>query len=224
MPALGGAGLERKIASFGYYPMWSPDSSRILLQTRRFGLPCQFYVVGLDGNPPRAVQDGLTNQISATSATWHPDGKRISIWAGDWDMKPSPLPMFWTVPVDGGRAIKTEIGPEVLKAAETIAGSGISGWADSDFKFLWARSGTAIYFERTFRGARNIWRRKVDPRSLRAVAIERLSTGTEIDSDFSSSPDGSKMAFTSESRRVQAWMFPFDAQRGRVIGSGSAVT
>ena len=45
-----------------------------------------------------------------------------------------------------------------------------------------------------------------------------------MDSDFSASPDGSKIAFTSESRHVQAWMFPFDAQRGRVIGHGSAVT
>jgi Tol biopolymer transport system component/DNA-binding winged helix-turn-helix (wHTH) protein len=224
VPALGGAGLERKIAPFGYYPRWSPDSSRILLQTIGFGLPCQFYVVGLDGNPPRAVQEDLTNQISATSAAWHPDGKRISVWGGDWEMRPSPMPMFWTVPVDGGTAIKTEIGPEVQKVAETIAGSGISAWADSDFKFSWARSGTAIYFERTFRGARNIWRMKIDPQSLRAVAIERLTTGTELDSEFSASPDGSKMAFTSESRRVQAWMFPFDAQRGRVTGSGSAVT
>jgi Tol biopolymer transport system component/DNA-binding winged helix-turn-helix (wHTH) protein len=224
VPALGGAGLERKIAPFGYYPRWSPDGSRILLQTIGFGLPCQFYVVGLDGNPPRAVQEDLTNQISATSAAWHPDGKRISIWAADWEMRPSPIPMFWTVPVDGGKAIKTEIGPGVLKAAETIAGSGISAWADSDFKFSWARSGTAIYFERTFRGARNIWQMKIDPQSLRAVAIERLTTGTELDSEFSASPDGGKMAFTSESRRVQAWMFPFDAQRGRVTGSGSAVT
>jgi Tol biopolymer transport system component len=224
VPALGGTGLERKIAPFGYYPRWSPDGSRILLQTIGFGLPCQFYVVGLDGNPPRAVQEDLTNQISATSAAWHPDGKRISIWVADWEMRPSPIPIFWTVPVDGGKAIKTEIGPEVLKAAETIAGSGISAWADSDFKFSWARSGTAIYFERTFRGARNIWQMKVHPQSLKAVAIERLTTGTELDSEFSASPDGSKMAFTSESRRVQAWMFPFDAQRGRVTGSGSAVT
>jgi Tol biopolymer transport system component/DNA-binding winged helix-turn-helix (wHTH) protein len=224
IPALGGTGLERQIAPFGYYPRWSPDGSRILLQTIGFGLPCHFYVVGLDGNPPRAVQEDFTNQISATSAAWHPDGKRISIWAGDWELRPSPIPLFWTVPVDGGKAIKTEIGPEVLKAADTIAGSGISAWADSDFKFSWARSGTAIYFERTFRGARNIWRMIVDPQTLKAVAIERLTTGTELDSELSASPDGSKMAFTSESRRVQAWMFPFDAQRGKVTGSGSAVT
>jgi Tol biopolymer transport system component/DNA-binding winged helix-turn-helix (wHTH) protein len=224
VPALGGTGLERKIAPFGYYPRWSPDSSRILLQTIGFGLPCQFYVVGLDGNSPRAVQEDLTNQISATSAAWHPDGKRISIWTGDWATRPSSMPMFWTVPVDGGRAIETEIVPEVQKAGETIAESGISGWADSDFKFSWARSGTAIYVERTFRGARNIWRIMVDPQSLRAVAIERLTTGTELDSEFSVSPDGSKVALTSESRRVQAWMFPFDAERGRVTGSGNTVT
>jgi Tol biopolymer transport system component/DNA-binding winged helix-turn-helix (wHTH) protein len=28
-PPLGGAGLERKIASFGYYPRWSPDGTQI---------------------------------------------------------------------------------------------------------------------------------------------------------------------------------------------------
>lgn len=224
VPALGGAGLERKIASFGYYPRWSPDSSRILLQTRRFGLRCQLYVVGLDGNPPRAVQAELTDRISTISVAWHPDGKRISVWVWDWEMRPSPIPEFWTAPVDGGAARKTEIGPEILKAAEAIAGSGISAWADSDFKFSWAHSGTAIYFERTFRGAKNIWRMKLDPQTLKAVAIERLTTGTDLDTEFSASPDGRKLAFTSESRRVQGWMFPFDAQRGRVTGSGSAVT
>jgi len=220
VPALGGAGLERKIASFGYHPRWSPDSSRILLQTIEFGLSCQLYVVGLDGNPPRAVQVDLTNRTGTISAAWHPDGRRISVW----DMTPSPIPEFWTAPVDGGAAVKTEIGPEILKSAEAIAGRGIIAWASSDSKFSWASSGTAIYFERTFRGARNIWRMKVDPETLKAIAIEPLTTGTQVDSEFSASPEGSKMAFTGESRRVQAWMFPFDAQRGRVTGSGSAMT
>jgi len=224
VPALGGTGLQRKIASFGYYPRWSPDGSRVLFQTIGFGLSCEFFVVGLNGDPPRPVQSELTGQMSTISAAWHPDGKRISVWVWDWDMAPSPIPKFLTTPVDGGEAIEMEVGPEILKAAEAIAGSGISGWADSDFKFSWARSGTAIYFERTFRGARNIWRMKVDPRTLKAVAIERLTTGTGLDTEFSASPDGSKMAFTSESRRVQAWMFPFNAQRGRVTGGGRPIT
>ena len=35
IPALGGAGLERKISPFGYYPKWSPDSSQVLFQSLR---------------------------------------------------------------------------------------------------------------------------------------------------------------------------------------------
>jgi Tol biopolymer transport system component/DNA-binding winged helix-turn-helix (wHTH) protein len=222
VPALGGAGLARRIASFGYYPRWSPDSSRILFQSTGFALGCEFFVVALDGNPPHAVQPDLTDQNWAMSAAWHPDGKRISIWV--WEMKPSPMPIFWTAPVEGGAAVKTDISPKILKEAEDLAGNGVSSWADSDFKFSWARSGAAIYFERTFRGARNIWRIRVNPQTLKALAIERLTTGPELDADFSPSPDGSKMAFTSESRRVQAWMFPFDANHGRMTGSGKAVT
>jgi Tol biopolymer transport system component/DNA-binding winged helix-turn-helix (wHTH) protein len=222
VPALGGAGLERKIASFGNYPRWSPDSSQILFQTIGFGLGCGLYMVGLDGNPPRPIRTDLTDGMWAISAAWHPDGERISIWV--WEIKPSAMPIFWTAPVEGGAAIKTEIGPEILKTAEAVAGSGMSAWAESDFKFSWARSGTAIYFERTFRGARNIWRMRIDPQTLKAVAIERLTTGTDLHTDFSASPDGSKMAFAGESRRVQAWMFPFDAKRGRISGAGRPVT
>ena len=53
VPALGGEGLERRIAPFGYHPRWSPDSSQILFQTTRtFGLN-RIYVVDLDGSAPR---------------------------------------------------------------------------------------------------------------------------------------------------------------------------
>jgi dipeptidyl aminopeptidase/acylaminoacyl peptidase len=84
VPSLGGAGMERKIASFGNYPRWSPDSLQILFQSRAFGLSCEFYIVGLDGNPPHPVQTDLTDRIMTMSAAWHPDGKRISVWA--WEM------------------------------------------------------------------------------------------------------------------------------------------
>lgn len=33
VPALGGAGQERMIAPFGYYPRWSPDSSQVLFRS-----------------------------------------------------------------------------------------------------------------------------------------------------------------------------------------------
>jgi DNA-binding winged helix-turn-helix (wHTH) protein/Tol biopolymer transport system component len=233
-PALGGAGLERKISSFGYFPRWSPDGSQILFLTKGFGsgLSSAVYVVRPDESLPRPVQVELTAEMTAVlqenflwavSAAWHPDGKKISMRI--WTMQPSPMPIFFTAPLDGsGPPVRTEVSPEILKAAEDAAGTGISAWADPDSQFSWAPSGTAIYFERTFRGARNIWRMKVDPKTLRATAIERLTMGTDLNSDFSLSSDGRKMAFSSESRKVQAWMFPFDAKRGRVTGSGKAVT
>jgi Tol biopolymer transport system component len=65
---------------------------------------------------------------------------------------------------------------------------------------------------------------KVDPQTLQATSIERLTTGTGLISNISLSPDGRKFAFASESKKVQVWMFPFDAKRGRVTGSGKAVT
>ena len=38
------------------------------------------------------------------------------------------------------------------------------------------------------------------------------------------SADGRKLAFASENRKVQAWMFPFDAKQGRVTGGAKPVT
>jgi Tol biopolymer transport system component/DNA-binding winged helix-turn-helix (wHTH) protein len=222
-PALGGAGLERKISSFGYFPRWSPDSSRILFLTGlSSGVGSSVYVVRLDGNPPQPVQADMPSEKWAISAAWHPDGKRISIWV--FADVPFVMPVFLTVPADGGPTVRTELSEEALKAAADLAGTRLLGGGDPDFRFSWAPSGKAIYFERTFRGARNIWRMKVDPQTLQATSIERLTTGTDSISDLSLSPDGRKIAFASESGRVQAWMFPFDAKRGRVSGSGKAVT
>ena len=64
----------------------------------------------------------------------------------------------------------------------------------------------------------------VEPATLRGIAIERLTTGTGLDSEFTISPDGKRLAFTGESQQIRAWLFPFDAIRGRVTGNGQPVT
>ena len=228
-PALGGAGLERKISSFGYFPRWSPDSSQILFLTGfSWGVGSSVYVVRLDGKPPRPIQADIPAGKWAISAAWHPDGKRVSIWVSrNESVSPdefSVMPFFVTAPADGGQTVRTKLSAKALKAAADVAGIARLAGSNPDFRFFWAPSGTAIYFERTLRGARNIWRMKVDPQTLQATSIERLTTGTDLISDISLSPDGRRIAFASESVNVQAWMFPFDAKRGRVTGSGKAVT
>jgi Tol biopolymer transport system component len=64
----------------------------------------------------------------------------------------------------------------------------------------------------------------VDPGTLQATAIERLTTGPGLDTQLAVSADGRKLAFTGETQHIQAWLFPFDASTGRVTGAGAAVT
>jgi len=93
-----------------------------------------------------------------------------------------------------------------------------------DFRFAWAPSGKALFFEHSFRGARNLWRMTVDPATLQPTNIDRLTTSAGLDAEPSVSPDGTRLAFTSERQQIRAWAFPFDANHGRVTGRGEPVT
>jgi Tol biopolymer transport system component/DNA-binding winged helix-turn-helix (wHTH) protein len=218
VPALGGAGLERKVSSFGYYPRWSPDSTQILFQSMDLGgmNVNRFFIVGLDGTAPREVLKELGPV--GVSAAWHPDGKRISAWVQE---RLASIPTFWTVPVEGGIPVRTEMRSEV--GADTEDAPGWAEWRQ-DFKFCWHPSGRAIFFERTFQGARNLWRMTIDPATLRATGLERLTTGSGTDNQLSLSNDGKKLAFTGASEQVRTWLFPFDAKNARVTGPGQPIT
>ena len=224
VPALGGSGLQRRVAAFGHYPHWSPDGSKLLFQSHHLGNGSKMFLVDVrDGSEPREILSSVTSNADILSAAWHPDGKRVSLWG--WDVLPSPIPTFWTAPVESsGSVVKTEVSPELLKVAEAEAGSNFGGWADSDSKFGWDHSGKNIYFERMFRGARNIWRMQVDPQTLKAVSLERITTGTELASDFALSADDRKMVFTSKEEAVRAWIFDLKNGDADSLSNGQPLT
>src|SRR6516225_4037978 len=180
-PALGGAGLERKIAAFGYHPQWAPDSLQVLFQAGFTEIPGwgHFYIAQLDGSAPREVlaEFFAQNKLWAASAAWHPDGKRVTVWAPDL----SPTPSFWMVPIAGGPGIKLEIPPEIQRLLKQASGEAVAGQQQGDYSFSWSPAGDAIYFERVYSGARNIWKMTVDPGTLRASGIDRLTTGPGLD-------------------------------------------
>jgi Tol biopolymer transport system component len=93
-----------------------------------------------------------------------------------------------------------------------------------DSKFTWAPSGRSLYLERTFRGARSLWRLNIDPGTLRATSVDQLTSGGGLDTGPAISPDGKRLAFTAASGKVSAWLYPFDANRGRITGAPSSVT
>src|SRR5882757_7975203 len=113
VPVLGGDGMQRRIASFGYYPRWSPDSSQILFQASQNLYTDWFYAVGLDGREPHQILTGFLakHQGSTMFAAWHPDGKRISVWL--W--RDGVAPALWTVSVAGGDAVRSDIVTHILK-------------------------------------------------------------------------------------------------------------
>ena len=83
IPALGGAGLERRIASFGNHPRWSPDSSQVLFQTTHFTNLNRINVVGLDGGAPREIAgEFMVRHPYTLSVAWHPDSKRATSGPG----------------------------------------------------------------------------------------------------------------------------------------------
>jgi DNA-binding winged helix-turn-helix (wHTH) protein len=59
-------GVERRVSSFGHEPRWSPDSTQILFK-RSVVLPDlpTFYVIKLDGMPPRSVRPEVLGQFRA---------------------------------------------------------------------------------------------------------------------------------------------------------------
>src|SRR5215469_7354716 len=157
---------------------------------------------------------------SAAAATWHPDGKRITVWIGD----SSPTPNFATVPIAGGPGIELEISPAVQSVLAQASGEAKTGEQLGEYSFSWSPSGDAIYFERGYRGAKNIWKMTVEPGTSRATRIDRLTTGPGPDAALAVSADGRRLAFTAKSQRIRTWLFPFDATTGQLKGNGNAIT
>jgi Tol biopolymer transport system component/DNA-binding winged helix-turn-helix (wHTH) protein len=210
MPANGGA--ERIVSTFGYEPVWSPDGTRILFK-RSVVLPAlpTIYVVGLDGKPPRPVRPDVLGQFSSLHASWHPDGRRISIWGtiGKDDAT------FVNVPLEDGSATAPEISPRVRQDLASVSAG----------RFVWAPSRRYIYFEGRADETENVWRITVDPLADTWIdGPERLTTGAGPETDLAISPDGTRLIFTATSSRTRLWAFPIDASNGRLTAEPHPIT
>jgi len=212
IPALGGN--ERKISPFGYRPSWSPDGGTILFDTQvaSIGGPPKVFLAALDGSAPREIladffQDFIT--LAPTHIAWHPSGRQISVVSTHKKIGRG----FWTVPIEGGAAVKSEIAPEVesqLREAGVTIG-----------KFAWSRAGSTLYFEGSSHGASNLWKITADPKTLRWISgPERLTVGPGRDAGIKLSPDGKKLAFTVRKEDTRVWVLPFDAVNARILGDG----
>ena len=117
-----------------------------------------------------------------------------------------------------------EIAPAIKNELAEVANGNVTGENQGEFSFAWSPSGKALYFECGNREAVNIWKLAIEPETLRATAIERLTTGSGPDVDLAVSRDGRRLAFTAKSQQIRNWLFPFDATSGRITDKGKAIT
>jgi Tol biopolymer transport system component/DNA-binding winged helix-turn-helix (wHTH) protein len=214
VPALGGS--ERKLCGFGYRPRWSPDGSQILFYSSpsRGIFKSKVYVIGSNGGSPREVLTDLASELtSPLRVAWHPDGQRVSVWGNHRQFGWS----LWNVPLAHGPAQRSPMEPKLEAQLKDAA----VRFAD----FVWLPSGQGLIFEGESQGVRNLWKIKVDPRTLRWTdGPERLTTGAGKDTDIAVSSDGRKLAFSIRSEISRLWSLPFDTAGGRVTGTGQPIT
>lgn len=213
MPTQGGT--ERKISPNGHDPRWSPDGSRILFCNSDMNgavTPPKVYTVGIDGKDRREVWPEASNEfVSYMRAAWHPDGKRVSFIG---QLRGGGVGL-WTVPVDGGQAKRSEVSAEVDRE---IKGSGLT-----IYDLAWAPSGALLFLEGDANGVRNLWKVAVEPDTLRwSGTLERLTTGAGKETGIAVSPDGTKIAFTTQAERTRVWSFPLN--NGKLASEGQPIT
>jgi serine/threonine protein kinase/dipeptidyl aminopeptidase/acylaminoacyl peptidase len=207
-------GPERKITSFGQRPRWSPDGTKILFlgPGQRFYDYPKVYLITLGDDAPHEITPSFSNEeegIRGTSVGWHPDGQHISFVTTDES--------FWTMPVAGGKPVKSERDPQVI--------ANLDNEPIKFGDFQWSTSERFIYFEGSSRGVREIWRITVEPATLRWIAgPDRLTTSTGQDTNIALSADGRRLAFTTVTQNSRIWLLPFDSKTAHVKGNGRPVT
>ena len=213
VPALGG--VERQLTTFGSHPSWSTDSAEILFvdagglgdsESRR-----RLYAVAADDATTREI---LPEFLEAGAWSWiarHPDG-RISALGQHRQFGRG----FFAVKRDGGGIIHAALPPDFPVQFN-------DGGTLARRRFAWDPSGRALYLQAESNRVHNLWKVQVDPTTMVWKSAERLTTGAGPDVAASVSPDGTRLAFSTEQGSTRLWAFPLDPVARRV-GSGKALT
>ena len=179
MPAVGGP--ERQLTSFGVKPQWTPDgteSSSATLASPRWPLldstrhpVCAISAFG--GDVPRQILPSFLNGGRWLWIASHPDG-RISVLG----QHPMLGCGFFTLDRDGRQMTRSEL------AADLPFHLGDSQMSESGtrvMRFQWNPLGTALFVEAIVNEVQSVWRVDVQPKTLRWIAAERLTTGLGAD-------------------------------------------
>jgi Tol biopolymer transport system component len=216
VPALGGA--EQRLTSFGVHPQWITSGSEIMFIESSYGpaesasgSDAKIYVTSPGREQPAEILSDFVQKGAWFWIAGHPDG-RVSLYGSHRDHGLG----FFTTSRDGSKLVASEYASEVSDLLKT-QNLGVR-------RFQWNRSGTALYVEAYTSGIRNLWRVEVDPRTLRWLSAQRLTTSGSNEGAITLSRDGTRLAFTMQGGATRLWAFTLDPTGGRLIDKGKPIT
>lgn len=213
VPSSGGP--ARQLTTFGVRPAWHPDGRQLLFTTSEIPgtVFTQLYSVDVDGTaPPREMLGDFLRGGTWASVSPRPDGRVAAI--GNHRTHGFGV---YGVGFDGTIS-------EVSRPPEVLTDDLGLDEARPTFRAQWNPTGAALFLEVTPDELSTLWRVPATNYALDWTRAKRLTSGPGRAVGMSISGDGRRLAFTSESRQSRAWVFPFDAARGRLAGEGRVVT
>jgi Tol biopolymer transport system component len=177
----------RRITTFGADPAWTPDGKSIVFASERFHVPyvresrSSLWTVDVQSGQTKNLleSDGIQPRVS-------PDGRWIA---------------FWGLPPGGGRR---EIW--TMSASGEAAGppNRLTEDDNIDWNPFWSGDGKWLFFASDRDGTMNLWRIAIDPATARAAGTpERVMVPAQWAGFFSSTPDGSKIVYSSQSQNTR---------------------
>ena len=212
IPALGGP--ERLLAKDGQFPRFSPDGQWVAYHVGWARRAARIYLVPATGGAPRELE---TDVPWAMLPVWSPDGKRL-LFLGNTDPTGSIMATadWWSVPVVGGKAVKSG-------AAEAFGKAGLHFFLGGPSPAAWSGGGNRIVFSSSLGDSENLWEATISPdRWQISSAPRRLTTGTR-ENQPSVAATG-RIVFSTANTNTGIWSLGVQANKGRVAGELQPLT
>ncbi len=191
VPALGGTPV--KLLENGYYPAWSPDGKKIVLQSTRGGQWDLWVIPAKGGKPTQLTND----EDFDYHPSWSPDGKFIVYGSGI-----SPIYEVRVVPAAGGQP------RNVTNENSSVVRPG------------WTPDGKHILFSSARSGVMNIWKVPFSPSGDKnSASPTRVTIGEGNDVNLSATANGNRIAFATVRNTADIWELTLSTGKLRQVTS-----